>query len=322
DNSFDNEDKSKFYFYNESAKSNGENEFRRIWGNIALKENWRNSNSIDGIATIEEQKAQLTGQTDLKNPRRYDVAFYIEQIPNKDSLVVLKMERDTTQLSLGVAYNDLLKNPKLATETLENLISSPPKKDSVLLEASFQLYRINNGKNEAIANKYKNFVLNKYPNSLYAEFIKNPKIDLDDNNSPEILALYDQAYTLYKNKEYKELESFTENVLNENKNQPIIPKFALLNAFAKYNLGKEEAFYTELNNIITTYKDTPEAKKAKYFLDLKKTEEAKKEKKTEEVEKPESKKAEQPLNEEKTEKKAIGKQEIEEGRNKGINIFR
>ena len=314
DNSFDNEDKSKFYFYNGSTKSNGENEFRRIWGNIALQDNWRNSNT-GAIATIEEKKAELTGQTDLKNPRRYDVSFYIEQIPGKEKLTALKMERDTTQLSLGVAYNDLLSNPKLATETLENLISTPPKKDSVLLEASFQLYRINNGKNEVIANKYKNFVLNKYPNSLYAEFIKNPKIDLADNNSPEILALYDKAYALYEDKEYKDLESFTENVLNENKNQPIIPKFALLNALAKHNLGKEDAFYSELNNIITTYKDTPEAEKAKYLLSLKgntKTEKIK----IEEVQRPkiEIDKKEKDTTPENTEE---DNQEI----GRGINIF-
>ncbi|MGQ1935181.1 type IX secretion system periplasmic lipoprotein PorW/SprE [Ornithobacterium rhinotracheale] len=266
DASFTEKAGNKFYFYSESAKSNGENEFKRLWGNISLRDNWRNSTtSGDALA---EKKAALTGQTETKNPRRYEVAFYLEQIPNKDSLSTLKLSRDTAQLKLGVAYADLLNNPKLGTETLEMLLSTPPKKDSVKTEAYFQLYRINVKENPTISQKYKDIILNQYPNTLYAQYIKNPAISLDQDNSEAAKSAYLEAYNLFEQKEYAKVVSLSDQAIQDFAREPLAPKFSLLKALAQYHLGEKDLYLAELNSIISKYKDTEEAKRAQSLLNI------------------------------------------------------
>src|SRR5690606_5755640 len=140
--SFD-EGGNSFYFYNTSQKGFGLTEFKRIWGNVRLADNWRSSSA--STLTIEEQEAEMLGQVDLQNPRRYELDYYLEQIPTKrNELDRLKVERDTTELSLGIGYFDLFNNAKTATLTLEHLVSTPPKNEQTTAQAYYQLYRINN----------------------------------------------------------------------------------------------------------------------------------------------------------------------------------
>uniref|UniRef100_UPI0039A71B40 type IX secretion system periplasmic lipoprotein PorW/SprE n=1 Tax=Ornithobacterium rhinotracheale TaxID=28251 RepID=UPI0039A71B40 len=265
DTSFD-KGNSKFYFYSEAAKSNGENEFKRLWGNISLRDNWRNS-ATTGNA-LAEKKAELTGQADTKNPRRYEVEYYLEQIPDATALHHLKLERDTTQLQLGIAYADLLKNPKWASETLKLLLASPPKKDSVKYEAYYQLFRINRKDNAPLSDKYKGLILSQYPQSLYAQYIKNPAMDLDQANSEQALAAYAQAYALFEQKEYQQVVAACDEAVLAFEKEPLVAKFALLKALAYHRLGDKEAYLMTLNQIVTRYKDNPEAARAKTLLAL------------------------------------------------------
>lgn len=296
----------KFYFYSESAKSSGENEFKRLWGNITLKDNWRNSTQSGNA--IAEKKAALTGQTETKNPRRYEVAFYMEQIPTENQLRILKLERDTTQLKLGIAYADLLKNPKWASQTLELLLASPPKKDSVKIEAYFQLYRINRKNNLVLSDRYKELILKEYPNSLYAQYIKNPAMDLEQNNSEGALAAYEKAYNLFEEKAYKQSIDICDKGITDFANEPLVAKFSLLKAFASYHLGDKQAYTAMLEKIITQYKDSPEAERAKGLLNVANPKEKKEQQsKVEEI------------NQKKEEEEQIQKEERRMGQ--GISIF-
>lgn len=258
-------DSGKFYFYSTTAKSNGENEFKRIWGNISLKDNWRTGGA--SATSIEQQKAELTGQADLNNPRRYDVDYYLEKIPSKAQQNDLKQERDTVELALGIAYIDDLKDAKLAEKTLTHLMDSPPRENETKLEALYQLYRIYANDNEAEAEKYKAAILKDFPKSLYAQYLKNPSMNLSDTNSPEALALYKSTYDAYKEKDYKTVFAQVEVADNQFSDQPIIPKFALLKALSLGQQKDKEAYLKALNEVSIKYKDTEEAAFAKKLYD-------------------------------------------------------
>lgn len=262
DSSFD--DKGTFYFYSNSAKSNGENEFKRLWGNVRLKDNWRNS---IGGSTIEDQKAELTGTADLNNPRRYDLSFYMEQIPSGSELDRLKMERDTTELSLGIDYYDNFKDRKLSTRTLEHLLSTPPRQEEVKVKAVYNLYRANNGKNVVLAEKYKNLILENYPNTIYAESILNPNQDLTTSSSPEALALYDQAYAAYQNQEYEAVQQYMLEASAQYTTEKIMPKFMLLYAQSEGALNGKKAYIAALKRVVVMYKDSEEGKYAQSIID-------------------------------------------------------
>src|SRR5690606_12105777 len=265
---FGDEAGNSFYFYNVSQKGAGQTEFKRIWGNVRLADNWRSSTA--GNLSLEEQEAEMLGQTDTQNPRRYELEYYIEQIPTKlAELNKLKIERDTTELSLGIGYFDLFNDARNATTTLEHLVSTPPKEESTTAQAYYQLYRINNKvENTAKSNEYKNFILTNYPNSIYAEYILNPEFDFITPTTKEALAFYEETYNLFKEDKFEEVKSRTAQAIETYPTEIIIAKFALLNALAIGATEGRENFKSALELVTVAYQNTDEAKKAQEILDL------------------------------------------------------
>src|SRR5690606_27399600 len=66
---FGDEGGNSFYFYNASQKGMGQTEFKRVWGNVRLADNWRSSTGA--TMSLEEKEAEMLGQADTQNPRRY-----------------------------------------------------------------------------------------------------------------------------------------------------------------------------------------------------------------------------------------------------------
>jgi hypothetical protein len=259
---------SSFYFYNTSTKANGQNEFKRIWGNTRLVDNWRSS--TNSTISLEEKEAEMLGQVDTQNPRRYELEYYIEQIPTKlADLNKLKIERDTTELSLGIGYYDLFANAKTATSTLEHLVSTPPKDQSTEAQALYQIYRINNKvENSAKADEAKALILSKYPNSIYAEYILNPEVNYITPTTQEAVSLYEETYQLYKDSQYAEVKKNMLLALEKYPSEIIIAKFSLLNALSIGKTEGREKFIEALELITIAYQNTDEAKKAQEILDL------------------------------------------------------
>ncbi len=81
-------------------------EFKQIWGNRALTDNWRTSTKMN---SIEDLKNEALGITAAPDPRRYEPDFYIEKIPTKtEEILALKKDRDTASLGTGKNVRKLL----------------------------------------------------------------------------------------------------------------------------------------------------------------------------------------------------------------------
>jgi len=185
---------SRFYFDNETTTAKGVSDFKQIWGDRALADNWRYSASS---ASIEDLKNEAMGKQDVQNPRRFEVAYYTEQIPkDADVLDALKKSRDTAQLGLGIMYYEFFDNRPLANETLFSLIDLQPEEDTEI-QALYTLFYINYPDYMDEAGRAKNLILNKYPYSPYAEFVKNPQSNSFTSSSEEIIELYKKAFDLY-----------------------------------------------------------------------------------------------------------------------------
>lgn len=256
----------KFYFYNAGLKGEGINEFRRIWGNQTLRDNWRSSEG--GTSALEQRELELTGKLEEGNPRRFELDFYIEKIPTQAKVLHdLKIERDTTELSLGTAYYDQFQNSKLALNTLEHLVGTPPKNIETKANAIYQMYRIAKAENLASQEQYKNQILTEFPNSLYAGYINNPMEDYLTPETKEALAAYEVAYNLYRDGKYAEVKTNVKRAIEQFPTQIIIAKFALLNAYAVGKSESEENFKNALEVVAVAYEGTDEAKQAKRLLE-------------------------------------------------------
>lgn len=254
---------STFYFANSSNIPRGENAFRQIWGSRTLQDNWRYSART---TSIEDLKNEALGIATAPDPRRLEPEFYIEKIPtSKTELDRLKKDRDTASLGIGTMYENYFGNTKLATKTLYDLVDAKPDEETDLL-ALYNIFVFNYEKNPADAERAKNLILEKYPYTSYAEFVKNPKSKDFNKSTADVEKLYADAYNLYLTEKYTASTAIIDKAIADHPSDALVPKFYLLNA---YNAGKtagKEIMILQLEQIVLNYKKTPEGKKAQDLL--------------------------------------------------------
>ncbi|MPS72523.1 MAG: tetratricopeptide repeat protein [Chryseobacterium sp.] len=254
---------STFYFANSSNIPRGENAFKQTWGNRTLMDNWRYSAKT---TTIEDMKNEALGLANAPDPRRLEPEFYIEKIPtSKVELDKLKKDRDTASLGMGSMYETYFGNTKLATKTLFDLVENKPDEETDLL-ALYNIFVFNYEKNPSEAEKAKALILERYPYTSYAEFVKNPKSKDFNKTTADVEKLYADAYKLYETGKFAESSAIIDKAIADNPKDALVPKFYLLNA---YNAGKtagKEIMILQLEQIVLNYKKTPEGKKAQDLL--------------------------------------------------------
>ncbi len=259
----DNGNKGGFYFANQSTISKGEANFKQVWGNRSLADNWRSSARS---SSIEDMKNEALGLDTAPDPRRHDPAFYIEKIPTDLAILdELKKDRDTASLGLGRMYDEYFSDTKLATKTLYDLVDVKPV-DEVKLPALYQIFVMNYEKNPSAAERAKQIILSDYPYTSYAEFVKNPKNNNFNQSSDDVVKAYSDAFDLYKNDKFDESKTLIAASLEKYPKDAMVPKFELLNAF---NTGKtvgKEIMILQLEQIALNYAKKPEGIKAAEML--------------------------------------------------------
>ncbi|WP_300671540.1 tetratricopeptide repeat protein [Soonwooa sp.] len=257
------DNKSSFYFANTNNIPRGESNFKQIWGNRTLADNWRYSAKSQ---TIEDLKNEALGVTAAPDPRRFEPSFYTEKIPTSTTdIAALKKDRDTASLGLGIMFENFFGNSKLATKTLYDLVDGQPDEDTEL-KALYQAFVINYEKDPSAAERAKNMILEKYPYTSYAEFVKNPRDKNFNKSSEDVQKKYEEAYGLYDKGKYQESTALILKTIDDNKKDALVPKLYLLNA---YNAGKsagKEIMILQLEQIVLNYGNTMEGEKAKKLL--------------------------------------------------------
>ncbi len=254
---------STFYFANANNIPRGESSFKQTWGNRTLADNWRYSAKT---TTIEELKNEALGLANAPDPRRLEPEFYIEKIPTSaEELGKLKKDRDTASLGMGRMYETFFGNTKLATKTLFDLVEVKPDEETDL-QALYNIFVFNYEKNPTEAEKAKQLILQKYPYTSYAEYVKNPKNKDFNKSTEDVEKLYADAYKLYETEKFSESSAMIDKAIADHPKDALVPKFYLLNA---YNAGKnagKEIMILQLEQIVLNYAKTPEGIKAKELL--------------------------------------------------------
>jgi hypothetical protein len=257
-----------FYFSNTGTVSKGTQTFKQTWGDRALVDNWRSSKKM---ATIEDMKNDALGTTAAPDPRRFEPAFYIEQIPTDlTKLDQLKKDRDTASLGLGVMYQNYFTNTPLATKTLYNLIDVKPE-EKVMLQALYEIFAMNYLKNPQAAERAKQILLKDYPYTSYAEFARNPKNSTFVKSSEDVESQYKQAFALYESEKFGESKDIIDQTIQKYPKDALVPKLYLLNAFNSGKSSGKEVMILQLEQIALNYSKTPEGEKAKEMLNYLKT---------------------------------------------------
>jgi len=113
------------------------------------------------------------------------------------------------------------------------------------------------------SNNYKNLIIDKYPDSEYAQFLSDPDFYKKlKEKQDEIKIFYKNTYILYKEGKYNQVIDNCDEALTNEKDHELAPKFTLLRAMAIGNIADEVAFKEALVELKKAYPQSEEKNRA------------------------------------------------------------
>ncbi len=252
----DNSAGGKWYFYNQAVVSQGINEFKRIWGNRKLEDNWRRRNKASAVVFFQEDGLDTLSEV-AKMEIRYSVDTYLEKIPRTpEDKKAARESMYESYYKLALIYKDRLKNYKEAIKTLEDLIKRGTDHQYIPV-VYYQLYLIFKELNDNLGmEKYKGIIISSHPDSEYAKILSDPdylaKKEKEENKAEET---YQTLYKMFKEKRYPDVIADADVALQTFKGHILLPRFALLKAISLGELGRIEEYKAALKYVSTTYED-------------------------------------------------------------------
>lgn len=249
-----------FYFYNSSTVAYGKQEFRKVWGERKLEDNWRRSDKKSSSIIPEEIIAEAgvpISENELFKPETY-----ISRIPTDAKIIdSIAKDRNFAYYQLGLIYKEKFKEYGLAADRLETLLSYDPQ-ERLVLPAKYNLYKIYQQlERPALADRYKNDIINNHPESRYAEILRNPSAILaTDESSPEFK--YKALYRQFEANKFPEVIATADEYITIYNGNDIIPKFEMLKATALARQDGFDAYKKALNFISLNYPNSEEGKRA------------------------------------------------------------
>ena len=250
----------KWYFYNTQASGYGQQEFRNIWGNRPLQDNWRISDKMQ--INAGNINATIVTTTQIDQSKKYELPYYFEMVPSDPQVIdSISAERNGAYYKLGIIYEGQFKETGLAILRLEKLLTFSPSEE-LSLPAKYHLYKLYNTLNNNKALVYKNDITTNYSESRYAKIILNPKEVINEDAASSSETEYAAIYYEYEEEKFESVIEKSTIAIGKYEGQQIVPKFELLKSYA---IGKKDgilAFKEALEFIVANYPNTEEGKKA------------------------------------------------------------
>jgi tetratricopeptide (TPR) repeat protein len=253
-----------WYFYNPTAISYGQAEFKKKWGNRKLEDNWRLSNKQavfepKEIELTEESDSLTTDSTIIVSNNPHDRNYYLQNLPFTEEKIALSDSLIETALyNLGFIYKDKLEDDEKAIETFDTLLARFPD-GRYLMEVYYQLNRLYIKKeNIEKAEEFKNLLVQKYPDSDYAKLLLDPnyfkELEAQKNMAT---TLYNETYDHFQSGRYFTVYSNSNRALKEFKGPPeILSKFEYLRALSLGKIEVVDSLQVALEQLVVKYPDS------------------------------------------------------------------
>jgi tetratricopeptide (TPR) repeat protein len=263
----------RWYFYNDAAKTMGFREFKLTWGNRKLEDHWQRSvktaTAFAGGGTEEAEASDEAAARPANNFSKTSREFYLVNIPKTDSAVTASLKRlEQAEYNLGVVYKTDLKDFDKATASFKDLIKRFPS-SQYLLSSYFYLYTMAKDQhNQAMEDYYKNIIATQFPESMYAKVLTNPGyIQELEQEEKKVRQYYSDTYALYKSGNYAEVISRSDYAVQHFKDDALIPQFTYLGLLATGKNIDRKTFRENLLALITRYPKSDVAGDAQNLVD-------------------------------------------------------
>lgn len=258
-----------WYFYNSKVRTEGREEFQKIWKPSRKDDNWYASSLFTSVGSAKrEEKIKDSVQTN--NITKYDVTYYTSQINREPKFLdSITKSRNLNYYELGNAYYSQLKEKDLAVEKLKQLLAFNPS-DDLKMGAYYRLYKIyKEAEEEENSNYYKQKLQEEFPKSSFTKLVNNVEELAIDEEENEYIKCYETIYELYLLNSFDAALEEVNNAKIKYADTDLAPKYALLHAYIIAKIEGKEAFRKLLEEIKLRYPNTEESKKALEFLNNK-----------------------------------------------------
>jgi tetratricopeptide (TPR) repeat protein len=264
----------KWYFYNNTTLGFGFTDFKKNWGTRKLEDNWRRSNK-ETVATFEEELNDVTDTSKLDSAtnlvaEKTTPEYYLKFIP----LTQKKMNTSHNKViealyALGNIYREDFQDYKKSTTAFVDLIT---RYDTCkyLLPSWYNLYRISLLiDNDPMKKKYRDLILNNYPESEYAKIIEDPSYNkVTRENRKRVDNYYSIVYKMYRDHRYdnvitrcsKAKSIFADNHLQDH--------FDFLAAMSIGHTNTIDTFVIALKKVIVKHPESEVSEEATRILAL------------------------------------------------------
>ncbi|WP_247231913.1 tetratricopeptide repeat protein [Telluribacter sp. SYSU D00476] len=260
----------RWELYDPVLVNQGRMEFRRLWGNRPLEDDWRRTTKDNRSFASAGQEALAGPGQPQANPlaasamtkgspewqaRREELR---RQVPVGDAAIAASMKREEDALyRLGKIYRFDLKESDKAVASFSRLLKDYPKTE--YREELYYLLYLSLPEQDKTRSQWKDKLLAEYPGSTYARLLnQTPKASEDGavTASTAPAKSYDKVYELYVAGNYSEGLAQVENALAQNQGGPLEDKFALLRIFLIGKVQGRDAYLQAINEFIRLYPDS------------------------------------------------------------------
>ena len=255
-----NNGESSWYYYNQTTLGRGYTEFAKKWGMRKLEDNWflSDKQSIGSGMMAEENEQEKNKQNDtLKGANDpHQRAFYLTDLPfTQEQRDVCDSLIRESLYEVGFVYMDRLSDYQRSIESYESLDERYPE-NAHELPSWYALYKMHNELgNEERASIFKEKIFKKYPESSYAELIKDPtyfkKLQEQEKESSDF---YAKTYEAFQQGQYYRVKMNTERAMEMYAaDSALMPRFVFLNAVARGRLESIDTMAFALYNLVRDY---------------------------------------------------------------------
>jgi tetratricopeptide (TPR) repeat protein len=262
----------KWYFRNQKTRQEGLDEFKKQWGQRENEDNWRRSEKQPEIVNIDPNDSTAVEEV-ASEPQKADsltVEELLKNIPLTDSAMAISRARLVEALyNGGIIYKDQLGEPAIAIKNFNTVVNKPYESKYKLMSA-FELYKLTESNNPDIAAVHKQYIIGNYPNSDYANYLRDPdyfikKKELEAQSQRK----YVQTLKRYDDGLYYPALTEIDQALRGQEETNLTPKYLLLKALCQGQLNEDKSsLLPTLSSLVDSYPGTPEANKAQGMIEI------------------------------------------------------
>jgi tetratricopeptide (TPR) repeat protein len=272
-----------WYFYNPALMRNGQQSFKTQWGNRTLEDNWRRMSKAMSGSSMEEEEyddemandstANAEGGGEKAAAMEMDdhkPEYYLQQIPKTEEDIAQSNELIANALyNMVYIYRDRVGDQAQSDATFREFCKRFPQ-HKLLVDLYYMQYLTALKNNDmGVAEGYRQDILQLFPESKEATIVSQPDyFNKLRRMSQEQDSLYEQTYLAFTKNEYKQVKN---NKLYAEENyplSPLMPRFLFLNAIAVARTDGQNAFVSELRDMVERYPDSELASMSKDMLAL------------------------------------------------------